>query len=760
MRNKIFIISCLIFFGQFFSQQYKVVNSETNEPIEGAIVTLNKKNIGQSDKAGIFTVLNDNVSADYQIKTNGFEILTFKATNNNSVTTLYLVPNAQLISEVILRSTLIPNTLQKTPAAINLITSSDFQRTDATNVLETFNNVPGVFINQGALNTNKINIRGIGARSQYSTNRIQSYFDGIPLSTAEGELTLDDFDQESLERIEIIKGPTSSIFGAGLGGSINLYSKSTNQKENTAKLNAQIGSDNTQKYTLQASSSTEKSGIFATVTNLTSDGFRNNGNYSRQSAVINGHLKTASNAKLSYLANFTKLKAFIPSSINKDTFLNNPTAADSSWEASEGYESYDQGLLGVSYLQDFNQNLQNSTSVFVSFRDGYEPRPFDILEELRISSGVRTQFNLSSEIFKLPSKVSFGAEYYNEYYKTGNFKNLYRDFPNQGSVQGERISQNQQDRNYLNIFSQINLNLTERWNLEAGLSFNSTNYKLADLFIQNGKDQSGDYQFKTIFSPRIATTYEIATGKNIYASVSRGFSTPSVAETLTPEGQINTDLQPETGTNYEVGFKGNWLANKLYTEISAYSIRISDLLVAQRVAEDQYVGVNAGKTTHNGLELLINYRSLISDNFAIKPYLSSAINFFKFEEFINGDEDFSGNKLPGVPEYTLNSGVDLQIGKALLINANYRNIGRIFLDDANSDRTETYQLFNFKASYDFNFSEKIGLKLYGGINNLFNEKYAASILTNAVGFGGRAARYYYAGNDRNYYGGLQLNFLF
>lgn len=760
MRSKIFIISCLIFFGQFFSQQYKVVNSENNEPIEGAIVTLNKKNIGQSDKAGIFTVLNDNVSADYQIKANGFEILTFKATNNNSVTTLYLVPNAELISEVILRSSLIPNTLQKTPAAINIIASSDFERTDATNVLESFNNVPGVFINQGALNTNKINIRGIGARSQYSTNRIQSYFDGIPLSTAEGELTLDDFDQESLERIEIIKGPTSSIFGAGLGGSINLYSKSTNQKENTAKLNAQIGSDNTQKYTLQASSSTEKSGIFATLSNLTSDGFRDNGNYCRQSAVINGHLKTATNAKLSYLANFTKLKAFIPSSINKETFLNNPTAADSGWEASEGYESYDRGLLGVSYLQDLHQNLQNTTSVFVSFRDGYEPRPFDILEELRISSGVRTQFNLNSNLFKLPSKVSFGAEYYNEYYKTGNFKNLYREFPNQGSVQGERISQNQQDRNYLNIFSQINLNLTERWNLEAGLSINSTYYKLADLFIQNGKDQSGDYQFKTIFSPRIATTYEIATGKNIYASVSRGFSTPNVAETLTPEGQINTDLKPETGTNYEVGFKGNWLANRLYTEISAYSIRISDLLVAQRVAEDQYVGINAGKTTHNGLELLINYRSLISENFAIKPYLSSAINFFKFEEFINGDEDFSGNKLPGVPEYTVNSGVDLQIGKALVINANNRNIGRIFLDDSNSDRTESYQLFNFKASYDFNFSEKIGLKLYGGINNLFNENYAASILTNAVGFDGRAARYYYPGNDRNYYGGLQLNFLF
>src|SRR5690606_3601731 len=174
---------------------------------------------------------------------------------------------------------------------------------------------------------------------------------------------------------------------------------------------------------------------------------------------------------------------------------------------------------------------------------------------------------------------------------------------NMGSVAGERLSNNEQDRNYSNFFAQVELYLSEKMKLEAGANLNITQYKLTDLFHQNEIDQSGEYRFNTIFSPRIGATYEISQRKNLYAAISHGFSIPTVAETLTPEGHINTALLPESGINYEVGFKGNWLNNKLYTEFAAYTIQIQDLLVAQRVAEDQYVGLNAGETRHNGLEM-------------------------------------------------------------------------------------------------------------------------------------------------------------
>ena len=750
------------YLGTVFAQQQTLtVLSKVNKvPLSHVLVYKENQLVATTDNDGLFHLDPTNLGGVYVFKAIGFQDLKITLPLSNLGNVVYLVPNFEILSEVIVQSTIIPQSILKIPASINVISAPDFNRTDATNVLESFANVPGVFVNQGALNTNKINIRGIGSRSQFSTNRIQAFFDGIPLTTAEGELTLDDFDQETLDRIEIIKGPTSSVYGAGLGGAIHLFSKSSEIKKSEVKANTQLGSFNTQKQVFQANSSSEQSSVSATFTQLSSNGYRENGSYDRKSGLITGNLKSGENGKFSYLANFTKLKAFIPSSINLENFLHNPQMADVNWAASEGFESYDRGMIGASYTNKISPNLVNTTSVFFSFRNGFEPRPFDILKEERISSGIRTQFNWKTKLFSLPSELSFGAAYYHEWYETGTFANLYKDFPNQGSILGNRLSSNEQTRNFTNYFSQINLDLTEKWNLEAGFNLNTTKYSLLDLFTDDKVNQTGAYRFETIFSPRIGTSYQIGVGKNVFAAISQGFSTPTVAETLQPDGAINTNLRPELGTNYEIGFKGNWLKNKMYTEISLYSIQVSDLLVANRIAEDQYVGLNAGKTNHNGIEFLAHYRLLFKNGIVVKPYLSAAFNFFEFDEFTNDGINFSGNKLPGIPKYTTNFGADFQTKQGFTFSANWRSVGDIPLDDANSGFADTYNLVNLKTGYTFMIAKHINLNLYGGVNNVFDEKYASSILTNAVGFGGRPPRYYYPGNPVNYYGGFGMNYIF
>ncbi|WP_432670771.1 TonB-dependent receptor [Flavobacterium sp. SM2513] len=761
---KIQLLSYLLLLccGTLFAQQkqFKVLHATTKKPVSNAHVYKDLVLIAVTAKNGTFILNQEALSGTYNVQAFGFETISFEVDKNSLIQLIYIAPAPEVLSEVIVQSALNPIILQKEATAINIVNSDDFSRTDGTNVLESFNNVPGIYVNQGALNTNKINIRGIGARSQYSTNRIQAYFDGIPLTSAEGELTLDDFDQETIEEIEITKGPTSSRYGAGLGGAIHLYSKKNVSEGTQAELSTQLGSFNTQKHVAIASYSTAKSSINAAFTRLTSDGYRENGSYTRRSALVSGNFEAGKTGKISYLANLTRLKAFIPSSINATDFMNNPEAAAFTWKKAQGYESYDRGLLGASYSNKIIENFTNSTSVFVSFRDAYEPRPFDILKENTTSIGARTLFNLTTDILKVPSDASFGAGYYKEYYSTATYENLYEEVPNQGSLQGVGLSNNEQDRSYANFFGQIHLHFTKKWNFEVGFNVNTTRYSLTDLFDGDEVNQTGNYRFETVFSPRIGTSYQIATGKNVYVSVSQGFSTPTVAETLTPEGQINTDLKPEMGINYEIGFKGNWLRNTLYTELSVYSIQIDNLLVAQRTAEDQYIGINAGKTNHNGIEFLSSYHFRTANGISIKPYLSTAFNFFEFEAFTTNDKDFSGNKLPGVPEYTMNLGVDVVSESCAAFWVTFRSVGRIPLDDANSLYSENYQLVNLKASYPITLLDNLKLTIYGGINNVFDEKYASSILTNAVGFGGQLPRYYYPGNPRNYYGGLQVHYIF
>ena len=640
-----------------------------------------------------------------------------------------------------------------------MISGRDLERIDETNFAQAFNNVPGVYVNQGALNTTKLNIRGIGGRAQYSTNRIQAYFNGFPLTTAEGELTLDDIDPESISRVEVIKGPASSIYGAGLGGVINIYSAEVLPGETSASVKTLFGSYNMNRKMLSLSHGTENSSVFINYSDLQSDGFRENGEYDRKSFLASAGVHTGEGNSLNFLANFTRLKAYIPSSVNEEIFRNSPQSAASNWAQSRGYESYDQGSIGVSYVHAFSPNFSNTTGLYLNFRDAYEPRPFDILKEERVSAGVRTRFNLDATLFDLASRISFGAEHYNEWYETGTFENLYQQFENMGSVGGERLSNNEQDRNYSNFFAQVELYLSEKMKLEAGANLNITQYKLTDLFHQNEIDQSGEYRFNTIFSPRIGATYEISQRKNLYAAISHGFSIPTVAETLTPEGQINTALLPESGINYEVGFKGNWLNNKLFTEFAIYSIQIKDLLVAQRVAEDRYVGLNAGETSHNGVEMLINYSATFGPGIRLRPFVNASFNIFEFKEFNDRDMDFSGNQLPGIPAHTINIGIDAGYHKFSLYT-NLLAVGEIPLNDSNSQFTESYEVLNIKASYDLKLSNKTNVVLTAGINNVLDELYAASILTNAVGFGGAAPRSYYPGNLRNYYGGVALNYRF
>lgn len=741
--------------------QGRVLNSNTGEGIPTARITdATNEIIAISDTAGGFKLKAENFPLKLKVSALGFDEKELSFEEYKDLFTILLKPSQISLSEVIVKSGLIPSNLRKTPASVGLLTETDLKRADAVDLVGTFNQVPGVYVNQGALNTNKITIRGVGARSQYSTNRIQAYFDGIPLTTGEGELSLDDFDAATLDRIEVIKGPGSSLYGAGLGGVISLYSSFPKMEGISTKLTTELGSFNTMKNTAKLGLKEKGSAFSASYSHLQSDSYRENSGYERNSVLVNGQLNNSENNRLSFLANLTRLKAYIPSSLNKTDFENEPQKAADNWATAKGYESYDRGLLGISNLHEFSEEFVNRTSLYVNFRNAYEPRPFNILKEERTATGARTKFNLDFYLFEKESALSFGGEFYQEWYGMSTYENLYEDFPGKGSVRGQRLSANDQHRQYANFFSQLNMELSFKWHLEAGFNINTTSYSLTDLFSEDEVDQSGSYRFQTIFSPRLATVYEITSGKDLYASVSHGFSTPTVAETLTPEGQINTGLKPEVGVNYEIGFKGNWFQNRVYTELSLYSIRTRDLLVAKRIAEDRYVGVNAGRAHHNGLEFMANYNFRISALVSGLAYANTSFNFFKFDRFVNDGVDNSGNELPGVPGSVINLGLDLSMASGFSFYSSYRAVSEIPLNDRNTEYSEAYTLFSFKAAYDLVDSKAWQAQLYAGVHNLFDEHYASSILPNAVGFGGAQPRYYYPGNPRNYYGGVSLSYSF
>ena len=658
------------------------------------------------------------------------------------------------LDEVVLTQDAIPKKATGITSS-SKIAGRTFERFNPTDIPSAINQISGVYILSGAINTNRITVRGIGARTPYGTNKLRMYFNGIPVTNGAGSSTIEAYDFENLGAVEVIKGPKATAYGSNLGGAILLETKAS-VEDRTQLINSfTVGSYNMLKDNLSFSHSEDGFKLSLSYNHLETDGYRQNNQFQRDGLLLNTQFRTGQKSSIALLVNYIDYTAHIPSSINQTDFEEDPTRAASNWLSAQGYEANKYILTGLSHTYQFSEHLQNTTSIFYTYLDHYEPRPFNILDEFTNGFGLRTQF--SGNWAK--AEFTFGGEYYKDEYHWGTFENLYEENDGNGSLQGNQLNNNTEFRRQFNLFGTLTYPITPKFSAQLGLNLNKTHYDFRDLFNQGDANASAERDFDPILLPNLGINYQLKNGK-VYANVSRGFSNPSLEETLTPDGIINPDIAQETGTNYELGTEWLLFKNNLSMNLTLYRMDVKNLLVAQRVGEDQYIGRNAGKTRHQGLEIDLQYRNKLSQSITFSPYLSYTLNDHSFVDFVDGDNDYSGNPLTGVPKHRLSSGIDFRHKNGLQLNLTHQFVDEIPMTDANSIRSDSFNVFHAKLGFRTAISSHVNLGLNAGINNVFNTNYAQSVLINAVGFGGAQPRYYYPGNRLNYFGGLQLNYVF
>lgn len=668
------------------------------------------------------------------------------------------LPKAKILKEVSISNFHINDSLLNAPASIGILSEKELQANNHTDISTALNRIPGVYMQSANMTTNRISIRGIGARTPYGTNKIRAFYGNIPLTSGNSETTIEDIDLENISQVEIIKGPLSSIYGAGLGGAI-LITPKNKLYQNTGSISTVVGSFGLIKSTLTFGLNTTSSSLNISYHTLKTDGWRENSSYNREGITLAGDLLRKEKSKFTYFFNHTYLKAFIPSSINKETFENTPQAGAPTWVDAKGFKQYKSVLGGVSYEFESSRNFKNATSVFINYKDNNEPRPFDVLRQYNFAFGARTAFTGHFSIGTIKSNFNFGAEYFQDDYKGGTFENLYEENNSRGSLQGNQLTQNNQNRNFYNAFAQLRFAFSEKFELQTGLNVNKTEFKLNTTFpIQDAFSEA--YRYDAIWSPQVSFLYQPDALKTLYFSASRGFSLPSVEETLTADGTINSNIKPESGYNFETGGKFYFLNRKLYTEFSIYSMQINDLLVAQRIGDDQYIGINAGKTVHQGMELAADYTFEANPFLSINPFVALSIGKYEFKEFLDNNNDFSGNELTGVPANKVNAGISFNTKLGFYLSADYQFVDQIPLNDANSVYTDSYQIINLKTGYNFNIFKGFTSKMAFGVNNIANANYASMVLVNATAFGNATPRYYYPGLPINYYGNISFEYVF
>lgn len=747
------------FFNVVLAQQLRgTIKSQSQEPIEGVALLYQGNVIAITDVKGTFVLAEGyKLPLTLTLKHPDHEVRSLEMNETNQTFFIKEIVSTETLKAVLVNAPYEKKRVSIVPTA--RIGVAELNQQSPVDVVAAINQQAGVYIQSGAINTNRIVIRGVGSRTLFGTNKIRAYFNEIPITSGVGETAIDAYNPEDLQSIEIVKGPKATQYGSSLGGTLLLTSKQS-ETDGVSLINSStVGSFGLFKSASTFNYSKDKFDVHLTYDHLELDGFRENSNYNRNAVFLNSSYRFNDRTTLSLLVNFIDYTAQIPSSIGRTDFKEDPTQAAFTWQQSKGFESDAQNITGLSLKHQFSTNFTNTTSVFYTYSDHYEPRPFNILDEFTVGFGARTVFDKKFKFFNKTAEWNFGGELFKDEYHWQTIENLYQENNGNGSLQGMVLSDNEEYRQQLNIFTSMTLPILETLTVQMGVNFNTTNYDFQDEFNLDDTNTSAERNFDAIFAPNVNLVYQFNPNQSLYGNVSYGFNYPSLEETLTPEGIINPDIGPEKGFNYEVGSDLFFLKRKLHILTSLYILDIKDLLVAQRVGDDQFVGRNAGRTIHKGLELSSDYRIQISNSMSISPYVNTSFNWHKFKEFISDGSDFSGNDLTGVPDMTLATGLAFQL-KKLLISANHLYVGRIPIDDANTLNSDSYNLLNMKISYDLQLLTSLNVRMNFGINNVLDDAYASSILINATGFNNSEPRYYYPGAPRNYYGGLSATYNF
>lgn len=665
----------------------------------------------------------------------------FLADSNDSI------PLTINLQEVIVKAFGSNKRLFDTPGAIEIITNNQLIREPTFTLAPSVNKIPGVWMQSGSINTNRLTIRGIGTRSPYGTNKIRAYYGDIPLTNGVGETTLEDLDLDQIATIEIIKGPASGFYGSGLGGVLLFNTSKPTHTQFSQRVS--VGSFQTIKYTEKLEVALKNSSHSLVYSHFHSNGYRQNNETNRHNLTGSSSF-TYNKTTINLLGVYIQTEAFIPSSIDLQTFKASPEKAAANWAAIQGYEHYQKAYGGLTIQQGFNRNWLAKISIFGQYNTNNELRPFNILQEKNHYVGERTVVEKKIISGESTFRFMLGNEYFRENYQ-------WQTLENKNRTAGNLLSDNHEVRRYNNVFILSDLNIEQRLIVSAGLNWNRTGYRYDDQFLTDG-NQSADHQFPTIISPRLATSWSLNENIRLFSVVSHGFSPPTLEETLMPGGQRNTSIKPETGWNFELGTKGS-ITPSLFVELSVYYMKVKNLLVSQRTGEDQYIGINAGGTNHPGLEFRMDYRLVNQPSFTTYFRINGSLTHYRFAEFNDNGIDYAGNKLPGTPDFLTNWMLETTHTKGFFFNLHYLTVGRIPLRDDNSIYTDAYALANVMAGYEKIFNH-LSIAFTAGIQNLFDIRYASMVLINATNVGNQSPRYYYPGLPRNYKSEVSLKYLF
>ncbi|MCW5910622.1 MAG: TonB-dependent receptor plug domain-containing protein [Cyclobacteriaceae bacterium] len=652
--------------------------------------------------------------------------------------------SVKVLQEITIRSYEADRPLLEVPASVGLFLKEDLQRFNNTSLVSAVNTLPGVRMEERSPGSYRFSIRGSSLRAPFGVRNVKVYWNELPLTDAGGNTYLNQLDANTIQQMEIIKGPGSSLYGAGTGGVLLLKSPQTNH-ESALTSSFLGGSYGLRNYQLALNQGGKNSSHYVGYQHQQADGYREQTRMARDQLTSTFRFSLSDKEQLETAIFYTDLYYQTPGGLTLPEYNTNPRQARPAAGVSPGAVEQNASVslrsfyTGVSHQYHFSKNFHNRTGVFGNFVQFNNAAIRNYEHRAEQNFGVRsvTDFSFAAKGWQV--RLIGGGEYLNGFSPIKTYQNL------QG-IPGALQSDDELRIHQYSLFGQTEIS-KENWLITGGLSANWVEYKFQRL--SNTPPAHENTDFKPVLTPRIALLRKINAAFSTHGSLSWGFSPPTLAEVRPSNTVFNKNLQSEKGIQAEVGARGYFGKRKFFIDAAFYHFELTETIVVRRDEDGADYFVNAGATNQNGLELLLNWQTGISAFSTCKVWAGLTLNDYTFKEYAKDNISYNGNTITGVPDRIITGGVDFEIRKHLYGHITVNYTSSLPLDDANTALAPAYTLLGCRAGYKFNMGKKLPLDFFAGGDNLLNQKYSLGNDLNAAG-----ARFYNAAPGRNYFIGL------
>ena len=612
---------------------------------------------------------------------------------------------------------------------------------------ESLRPVPGLFVaNRHNLSQgDRLSVRGLGARAAFGVRGIKVLLDGIPLTMPDGQSQLNNLDLGSTGRIEIVRGPSSSLYGNAGGGVLAAHTQVPTEAAWRVTPRLIAGSNGLFRMQTSLAGRAAKTHAFASVHDLRSEGYRAHAH--ARARGLNAHVgrTLTPHTELTLLLHWYDAPyLFNPSSL--DSVAHTRPRSVRGFVVGQGASKQvrqGQGGIRLEYRPPHAPHHRASSLVLYGVsRVLKNPIPGRIVELDRRAGGLRTEHQFAWAGTRLVTGLDLDFQ-----------RDDRREFKNKGVPEGVRV----EDERVFSLVRYGDRQVDQEEQVRSVGPFVSLEQNLGTALTATVGGRYDRYRFAVAdhvrtmgqFSPMVGVVYRLGPFSRWYAHVATAFQTPTTSELgnrPSGEGGFNPDLNPERVLGLETGWRVR--RARLDLEVALYQLQIADALIpfqVERADSEEIYFRNAGQARNRGLELSLSAvpRPGLRADLA---YTFGDYVFKDYEVEVEVDSvlvliQLAGNEVPGVPRHRLFAGLSYESPQGLFAEVELERVGRYWANDFNGPPPQiaaspdnffnrAYMRMDLRLGIDYRAA-----RAFVAVENLLGARYNGSVVPNA--FGGR-----------------------